>query len=342
MGYRFIVLFSVLLAGPVLADTPKVPLSELTLSLFNDVAMPAQRALANNTAQLGQRMTELCASPDQTTLQAAQVAWKDTSNTWNRIAPLHLGPNRQTAVQSLFEGGPVDEAILKKAILTTPDDPATPKAIFETAGIALGASGLPALEQLLFGDGKVSPLPALQRGKTCQFGRWIALGLARRGQTLIYEWNSLHDGLTQNPAYHTPYLTEAISHAASGARVIADHQLAAGELDPPPADFPGWRSDTSKAGIAASIDGIEYVLFGSPSGIGFDDLLASRGQSAVVDALHDQLVNIRLALTALPESFARNPGASRGEIVALQRRLNELADYINGPLTDALGVPFKH
>ncbi|GGP26688.1 imelysin family protein [Silvimonas amylolytica] len=330
-----------LLISPAQAELTGAQTSDLSQSLFNDVAMPAQRALADNTAQLASSMNALCANPDDTTLAAAQSAWKNTSNTWSRIAPLHLGPNRQHDVMMTFEAAAVDDALLKKTIATTPDDPVSPKSVFESARLPAGASGLPALEKLLFADSKASALPALQKGKSCQFGRWVAGGMARRGQTLVFEWNSLAEGMKYNPAYHTPFLTDALKNAATGARTIATHQLAAGELSPTPDFFPGWRAGTSKADVVASVDGIEYVLLGSPSGLGFDDVLIAQDHQDIVDGLKERLINTRLALTALPGNYATQPGASRGEIVILQRRLNELADYIEGPMTNAMGVPFR-
>ncbi|MBB5191317.1 putative lipoprotein [Silvimonas terrae] len=326
---------------PAQAELTGAQRSSLTTSLFQDVAMPAQRALADNTNALAQSMNALCAAPDDSTLAAAQTAWKSTSNTWSRISPLRIGPNRQRDVTAIFEAAPVDESLLKKTISTTPDDPVSPKAVFESAQLPAGASGLPVLEKLLFADGRSSPLPALAQGKTCQFGRWVASGLARRGQTLIYEWNSLGEGIKYNPVYHTPFLTEALTNAARGARAIANHQLAAGEITPPPAFFPGWRAGTSKADVTASLDSIEYILLGSPSGLGFDDMLIAAQRQEVVDGLQEKLINTRLALTALPANFTAQPGANRGELVILQKRLNELADYIAGPMAEALGTPFK-
>lgn len=312
----------------------------LAQSLLDDVALPAQKRLVEATQTLAQRMTDVCATPDAEHLAAAQSAWRSADQIWRGMETLRIGPNRQQDALRQFEPWPLDEAVLAQNIQRTPADPDSPQAVYESALLPAGGNGLPALEYLLF-SGRFKTAPALSKPQQCQFGRWVANGMARRAQTLALEWNTLRTGFGYNATLQTPYLIEALGNAVAGIKELGQRQLAQGHTDPVQADLRGWRSGSGKANLEAGLNSIENTLLGAPSGLGFDDLLASRGDVSTGPQLQEKIINVRLALAALPVGFEQQPGQWRGEIFSVQARLDELADFLRGPFVDALGFPFK-
>ncbi|GAB7126424.1 hypothetical protein JCM19000A_09310 [Silvimonas sp. JCM 19000] len=327
------------LASPPGLAAP-MPTTALAQSLLDDVALPAQRQLVEATRTLSQRVAELCNNPDADHLAAAQVAWRGTDRIWRGMETLRIGPNRQQDAVRQFEPWPLDETVLAQSIKRTPADPASPQAVFEAGTLPAGGNGLPALEYLLF-SGKYKTAPALSKPQQCQYGRWVANGMTRRAQTLVLEWNTLRTGFNYNATLQTPYLIEALGNSVAGIKELGQRQLAQGRIDPAVTDLRGWRSSSGKANLEAGLNSIENTLLGAPSGLGFDDLLASRGDNATGPQLQEKIINVRLALAALPVGFEQDPGLWRGEMFSVQARLNELAAFLAGPFVDALGFPFK-
>ncbi|GLS04607.1 hypothetical protein GCM10007860_17540 [Chitiniphilus shinanonensis] len=313
---------------------PRLMQPQLAISLVETVYLPAQVSLLEHTGRLTGRLSALCEAPDPAKLAAAREAWIAADQAWRRIDAVRMGPARADALVAQFDPWPLDLKAVAKSVRDTPADP--------TSMPALGASrelkqGLPALEYILFGDAapQQAPLAAKRIDNVCRYGLWVSAGLARRAQELVYEWQGMRRGLNYDPSYPRPFLSESLTRVVAGLRELAGWKLAQQSATPQRSDFPDWRAGVSKRSLESGLDTIERVLLGAGGGAGFDDYLSTRGKDAVVDDLKLRLANARIAVSGLPDDLSSADGERR----YAQKRLNELADFISGPLVEALGIP---
>ncbi|UXY14727.1 imelysin family protein [Chitiniphilus purpureus] len=315
---------------------PRLTPPELAISLTETVYIPAQVSLLEHTGRLTGQIAALCATPSSQRLQDSRAAWVSANQAWRRIDAVRMGPSRREDVQNQFDPWPFDEKTVAKKMRDTPQDPTSQPALAASRELK---QGLPALEYLLFGNGapEAAPLAAKKIDAACRYGLWVSAGVARRAQELIYEWQGLRRGLNYDPSYPRPFLSEALTRAVAGLRELAGWKLANQTEAPRRQDFPDWRAGVSKRSLDSGLDMVERTLLGVGGGAGFDDFLATRGKDEAIDGLKVRLANARIAVAGLPDDLS----SAEGERRYAQRRLNELADYIAGPLAEALGIPLS-
>ncbi|WP_169307283.1 imelysin family protein [Chitiniphilus eburneus] len=316
--------------------TPRLSPPQLAISLVETVYLPAQVSLLEHTGRLTGRLSALCEAPNPTTLAAAREAWIAADQAWRRIDAVRMGPSRVDALVSQFDPWPFDVKTVAKIARDTPTDPTSMQALAASRELK---QGLPALEYILFGDTtpQQAPLAAKKIDTACRYGLWISAGLARRAQELVYEWQGLRRGLNYDPSYPRPFLSESLTRVVAGVRELAGWKLAQQTATPVRSDFPDWRAGVSKRSLESGLETVERVLLGAGGGAGFDDFLATRGKDAVIDDLKLRLANARIAVSGLPDDLSSADGERR----YAQKRLNELADFVSGPLVEALGIPLS-
>ncbi|WP_432719393.1 hypothetical protein R0381_000470 [Jeongeupia wiesaeckerbachi] len=338
--YALLVLLSApaFAANQTAAEPEPLQAPDLVRSLADKVYLPGLQALQAESAKLQQGVDALCARPDAATLTAAQTAWRDTNTAWRRVESDRVGPLRQDEFINRIDPWPLDAKVLAASLAATPAQPAEPYSFELWTRQPKGGSGLPALETQLFGETPAGPLAQLQSGRHCGFARWQASSLARQSQILVMEWQGMRRGLNYDPTYPRPLMTEMLTRSVAGLRELAGWKLGKDEVAPPPSHFPDALAGQTRASLLASFDSIRTVLLGAPGGVGFDDYLQSRQRDEAVSTLNGRLDDARRALEALPADFTARAGEYRGERVLAQRRLNALADYVDGPMRDALGL----
>ncbi|AOY00284.1 imelysin family protein [Jeongeupia sp. USM3] len=337
----------VLLSASALADQPPprpadqaAPLQapELVRSLADRVYLPGLQALQSESATLQQRVDALCTQPDAERLAAAQAAWRTTSTAWRRVESDRVGPLRQDEFINRIDPWPLAPKVLAASLAATPAKPADPYSFELWMRQPKGGSGLPAIEAQLFGQTPARQLAQLRSGKHCGFAQWQAASLARQSQILVMEWQGMRRGLNYDPTYPRPLMTEMLTRSVAGLHELAGFKLGKDEIAPAAAHFPDALSGQTRAGLLAGFGAIRTVLLGAPDGVGFDDYLKSRGRDEVVDELNSRLDDAQRALEALPDDFTARAGEYRGERMQAQRRLNALADFVDGPMRDSLGL----
>ncbi|WP_255987565.1 imelysin family protein [Chitinolyticbacter albus] len=316
---------------------PRLTPPELAISLTETVYLPAQVSLLEHHGRLAGRLAALCEAPGSDKLAAAREAWISANRSWRRLDSVRMGPGRQEEVMQAFDPWPLDLAALRKSIAATPADPTSPQALAEVRN---QKQGLPAIEFLLFGNATPTSaaLAAKQLdGNSCRFAVWIAAGLARRAQEMVYEWQGMRRGLNYDLSYPRPFLSESLTRVHAGVKELAGWKLATSVAKAAQQDFPDWRSGQSRQGIISGLDTVEHVLLGAAGGAGFEEFLLSRGKTEAVGELKTHLAQARIAVAGLPDDLAK---ASAERRVAAQR-LTALADYIAGPFAEAMGLPLQ-
>ncbi|WP_035052967.1 imelysin family protein [Andreprevotia chitinilytica] len=337
-GFRLAKLAGALLALPAMADEVRIQPPELAISITEHVAMPATQALQKETSQLLVRVTALCAMPNRDNLRDAQDSWRRASEAWRRLEATRFGPARVESLTNLFAPWPFDVQALQQAIASAPTDPTSGQAINDWMQQPTQAGGLPALEYLLFAENTPDKqLAQFSQNNRCRYAIWQSAGVARRATTLGYEWAGLRSGMNYDMSYHRPFLTEALTRSVINLKELAGWKLASKEVTPTESRFPDWRAHQTKQSLLATFDGIQQVLLGSAKGVGFDDYLASRGKDDLVTELRAKFFEARQALDQLPDDLAAHAMQSRGERLLAQRKLNALADFLAGPVSQGMG-----
>lgn len=315
---------------------PRLTPPELAISLTETVYLPAQVSLLEHHGRLAGKLAALCETPSPERLAAAREAWIAADQSWRRLDSVRMGPSRQDETVQQFDPWPLDLAALRGAMDKVPDDPTSPQALAQSRELK---QGLPALEYLLFGNAEPTkaPLAAKKIDATCRFSVWVAAGLARRAQELIYEWQGIRRGLNYDLSYPRPFLSESLTRAHAGVKELSGWKLATSISKPARQDFPDWRSGQSRQSISAGLDTVERVLLGAAGGAGFEEFLLTRGKHEVVDELKAKLAQARIAVAALPDDLVK----AAAERKQASQRLTELADFIAGPFAEALALPLQ-
>jgi predicted lipoprotein len=160
-------------------------------SLVDVVVIPTYRDFVTASEELESTAQSFCASPDATSLDAAQDAWWAARGAWKRAdgwafgpyadAPLRLGPKidfwpvRETNVSAVLVGvEPIDQAFLD--------------------GQGVAVKGLPVVEYLLFdpagGDAAVlAAFGAPEGARRCEYVVALSADLVVRGQEMVTAWD---------------------------------------------------------------------------------------------------------------------------------------------------------
>ncbi|XZG69631.1 imelysin family protein [Chitinibacteraceae bacterium HSL-7] len=319
-------------ANPEAPAIPRLPPPALALSLTDTIYQPMQLSLLERTGKLSGALAAYCGKPGPQRLDEARNAWKQVNQAWRRLDTVRMGPTRDEEVVQQFDPWPIDVSEIKKQIAAAPKDPLSNEAMSRTPQLV---AGLPALEYLLFGQPGKAPLDTAKPEAECRYGLWVAAGLARRAQVLTYEWQGMRRSLTYDLSYPRPFLSESLTRVHAGIAELAGWKLAAKVEEPTAIDFPDWRSGQTRSNIAVGLAAAERVLLGEAGGAGYEEFLLTRGKQDVVDQLKEKLANARIALAGLPDDLAAAPSERK----IAHDRLNDLADFVAGPLAEALGLP---
>ena len=164
---------------------------------------PGYTDLAESAEALSQSVGALCEQPSATALKGAQTAFAATVAAWSKIEPIRFGPVAEAdRYERIFYwpdpkglgGRQVHEALAKQDQGVTDS-----KAL---AGKSVALQGLPALEDLLYGDGAEALVkgagPAAFR---CRFAASIAANVAAMTKEIEQGWQK---GAPYTKAYLEP------------------------------------------------------------------------------------------------------------------------------------------
>ncbi len=329
-------------------------LETLNRQLAETVLIPGYQRFAEVTAGLGTVIADFCAAPDAARLAAARDRFEVALDAWQRVQPIVFGPARaggRTMVIQLFpDQRDAVSRQLAKALAALDPALVAPGGL---EGKSVALTGFPALERILYHDGRLpSPgAPSAEAEYACALAAAIGHNLAAQASALLDDW--------QRPGG----FRELVLTAAAGNDIYQAAEEATGDylkslhtalqmviavkLEEPlgksleaakPRRAENWRSERSLADIRANLE-TARALYLSPGGFG--DALAALGDEDQLDSAIRQGFERALAkLDAIepPLHAAVEDRATRPKVEALVSELKGLRHLIAQELAPALDL----
>jgi uncharacterized protein len=242
---------------------------------LGEVIRPGYAALAETTAALSAKVQTLCAQPSAATLKETRDAFAGAVAAWSRVEILRFGPMIQDHRFERLFYWPDPKGLGLKQIrdaLAKNDEAVTDPQTLSAKSVAL--QGLPALEDLLYGDGGES----LAQGGgdasfRCRFAASIAANDARIAKDVTEGWGegapfakTFLDPGPSDSVYHAPkeVTLDLFKAFTTGIELVRDQKLArplgasSAEAKPKLAAF--WRSGLTFANMEDNIEGVRALF----------------------------------------------------------------------------------
>lgn len=343
-------LLAVLAAGPARAEPDYAALNR---SLAERVAVPAYTRMAQAMAGLETATTAFCAAPDTKTHRAAEAAFHEAMEAWQRAQPLAIGPvtleGRAARIQFWPDKGGTAARQVRRALKAR-----TPALIGQggLAGKSVALQNLSTYERILYGHGA-----ALASGEAHEDDRYacaLAAAIARFQAALAAE---IRDDWIKPGGFRDAVMTAAQGNAhfldakeaataflksLSGSLEMAvalklERPLGKTLESARPKRAESWRSGRSLANIRGNLE-TARALYTAPQGFG--DLLAAAGAVALDTGLRksfDEAVELAGALERpLREAVAEE--TARAQLLALRDKLRSLRILVSGPVAEEIGL----
>jgi uncharacterized protein len=267
---------------PAYAETDQAAIAKSSLT---EVIRPGYSALSAATGTLEDKVGALCKQPSADALKGAKDAFAGAVDAWSKIEIVRFGPVVQNhRYERLFYWPDpkglglrqVQEALAKHdQAVTLPD---------ELAAKSVALQGLPALEDLLYGDGAdvlaqkpvedlTEPLPQVEGAFRCSFALSVATNISRIARNVVEDWRegsayekAFLGPVPDDPIYHTQkeVTLELFKAFSSGIELVRDQKLgkplgpSAAEAKPKLAAF--WRSGLSFANAVGNLEGVSLLF----------------------------------------------------------------------------------
>lgn len=296
---------------------------------------------------LDARVTELCASPDASHLDAAQDAWMQARAPWKRLLAVPVGPIVDEGFDVAIDFWPARPSSIEGGIAAG----VTTQAELDALGVA--SKGFPAIEYLLWDpvDGDAAVLTALTGADgpaRCAYVSLLAGDVALRLTELEALWLDGYaeqlDATVSSGAY--PDLAVAIDAVVNamiaGLHDIDDHKLGdplgAGSTTGPAPDLVESRfSDRSRVDAQDGLEGFVRAYLGVDGGAGLTILVAQA--SPEIDAnLRAAIEVAQAALAAVPEPLRESVSTDPDAVAAAEDAIVQLRMILSVDVAGLLGV----
>ena len=157
------------------AAVPYYDTVQVLQGIYSHAALPRAQAFERAALALAPAIGALCsASPptSSTALAGAHSAWQATTQAWETLTAVAIGPVIQRRSLRSIDFAPTRPALIERAIQSQPQGAKA----FERVGTP--AKGLPALEWLLWTQ------PAAPQSPACSYAQEVALDVAREASAL--------------------------------------------------------------------------------------------------------------------------------------------------------------
>lgn len=329
----------------------------LNEALVVDYVLPAYAELAASTAAFQSAIGPVCEAPDEAGLTALQGLFGELADDWQRVAPFRFGPAQLLMRSMRFSfwpdpkdavGAAIDDRVGALDFSTLIEE--------EIRNGSVAGQGIPALEQLLFGEEAGAAFLAGDDAAQfrCAYVAAIADNLAYMAADLVHEWGDRTTGFASellaagtDPDGH--YLSqrevtfELFKSFYGSVEIVAGHKLARPLGDSLETAQPrlaeAWRSDRSLANIRVNLEGAMamYVLPG-----GFGDTLAATGTDPELDPLlrraFPQTIETIGTIT-MPLQDAIVDPEQRTKVEKLELQSRALRSLFEQRLAPALDIP---
>ncbi len=321
---------------------------EVLISLTDLIIVPGYESVAVKTGELRVALDALCANPTDSTLAAAQQAWRDTRAPWMRSEATWMGPVMDRRSLGIMDWPLVEperiENMLENNPATTPDD------IRFT--LSSTQRGMGAIEYLVFADDAVQALSGPDSTR-CAFLTSLGEVVDVEAALVAEEWTTGIERATPYKDFFTDRGTASLLTGQAVAevvrtqvfliRTIVDMRLASAmglrEGGPDLELLPGGKGEHALEDLRNQILGMRdmYVGHDSEQSYGISDIV--RVLSAETDdrmkqnfddalaAIDDVDVPLRRALSERPE-----------QVREVYDRLSDLQRTLSTEVVSLLGV----
>ena len=247
---------------------------------LGEVIRPGYTALAETTGGLSGKVQALCQQPSSAALKDAKHAFAGAVAAWSGVEILRFGPVTQDRRYERLFYWPDPKGLGLKQVrdaLAKKDETVTSPETLAAKSVAL--QGLPALEQLLYGDGaETLSGESLAKGGgdasfRCRFAASIAANVERIAKEVVEGWADgapfakvYLDPTPSDPVYHAPkeVTLDLFKTFASGIELVRDQKLGK-PLGPSPAEAKPklasfWRSGLTFANASGNLDGVRRLF----------------------------------------------------------------------------------
>jgi uncharacterized protein len=310
--------------------------AEVLRNLSKRVITPVYVELDEATAHLAETTTALCASPDPARLTAAQRAWDDAWQAWNRTRAFRFGPMTDDRTGSditfMVDTDKIDNVVSNR-------DPAAPLPTVETVRFA-GADtrGLSAVQYLLFDADATAP-------RACAYAAAAATLAAEASHTTRLVWTDETEG---EPPFGRQLAEPGTGTYDDGQAAVEDlvnglamaltettRELADAEATPADErEAIGEHGGTRLQDFLWSVRASYFGTTTGTDGAGIDDLVAAVSPTAD-ERVRDLVERSSAAVDALPASLA---DASTAELRKAYRLVRNTGTIVRAEVASELGV----
>ena len=239
---------------------------------------PQAAALARAAPGLLQGIDALCRTPDNTTLEAARIAWIDAMLAWESVNAITFGPALDRRSAYLIDFWPTRPNMIETAI------GGAPKTTTDLYRVGIAAKGFPALEWLLWSPG---PTPSVVTDPPhCAYARLLA-------QNIVDEATILDNGFRALVASNLPeersteMLTALLNQTIGGLERLRVKKMEKAAVYGNAENFPRYLSNNALKSWLTPWQSIQqFLAFQSESReSSFEAYLRAQGLPAVADKL---------------------------------------------------------
>ncbi|WP_158597925.1 imelysin family protein [Noviherbaspirillum saxi] len=329
----------------------KLPKAALFQHLTDEVLLPLTDEFEAKARALSASTQAFCSASGRANVESVRTAWRQAQAAWQPLEMLQIGPIIDRRTQRQVNAWPLRPTLIDPILNSAgPIDPAR----VEDLGAA--GKGLPALEYLLFPQGKSSAevTTALQ-GNRCAVLQALAAQVAKEAHGLSSDWRDPNGGFARQ-------LKEAGQHSQEGVFATTDQALSdianlliagldsvkvrkLGKLLEKSGDaidsdrIESWRSASSLENIRNNLRGFEAVFFGrGQQGVGLDDYLAGIGRPVLPRLVREDLDTAMNALAAIRSPMPRALKEQRKQVESLHTAVTQLQRRMENDIADALKV----
>lgn len=306
----------------------------------SQIVVPQVAEVATNFGALKTAVAALDATPNATTLAAAQTAWRTARTSWKKSEILLLGPTMAGALRPSIDWFPVDTNAMNGSV-------ANDTVVLDEAFIRAGGAnvkGMLAIEYFLFdASAPDQVLVRLTTDSAAARRRAYLVALAgdleAEGLAFKDEWSSekFLAAFTQASINHTAYaapreaIADVINRLVYIAEKIADMKLARplGLIDgtgvnPVLEESP--RSDSSRQDAIDTLAGVRMTYYATNGGTtvySLSDLVKIAG-APIDQRVGERLAAAEAALAAIPTPFAKTLATDPAPIATAEMKLRDL------------------
>ena len=329
------------------------------LAAFGTCAAERVHEFRGRAVALDAAVTAYVATPDDTTRASARQAYRDAMDSWQIVDIMQFGPTGPANIvggkafrSHIYNWPTVNRCGVEEAIVARSYEAAD----FEVLQPAV--RGLYAAEYLLFYEGTDTECGASSPAKAAwptltaedreaRKRAYLAIDVANmlaRANALDQAWDPAQMDFVQtmrsagpsNTVYKTP---QAAIETVGLALFYIDQTIKDRKLTEPidaacttAICLESRYAGRSKANIRANLDGLRRIMEGCGAdyaGLGFDDLLADVGASALADTLRAQAIAAQAALDAIEEADLDQALATdKASVVALRDAIGAITTTI--------------